>query len=457
MKEPTKKTVNPVEALEQNELKQPTLVSRKLFQLSLVVLPYGSYVGMLGLFVVLVSLLVRFRQPALDLLTRNGLLLVSGLMILSACFAEHRGEAFLQLANFLPYFLFFSMLPYVMDSLARLERVAIALVIGAIPLNVISAGEYLLKSPRLPQSLQQISLIEWIRAAPHKGRAMVTFDHPNAMASYLVVVFGLGLGLTLAGASGARADGETTGAGEGKRAGGDTRSAQASQRPVVTRLIYIATFLNLVGIFCSGSRNAWMLAVVQLLLFSLYVKFNRALLIGSLTGILAVVGSAAWLGIGGRTLIAQSWTNDPRSTIWSIALRMSQERPWLGWGLGNYKFLYKAYLSPDLQNLPRFRTISHPHNLWLLLSSEAGILVTIMLTLLIGYICFAGVRLWRSQQLEVYSNAILLGYLLGFLGCVGFALFDITFFDARVNVVNWLLITGIYVASFRLKHPEHPH
>lgn len=441
--------MNPPKASEQNQVRQPPLISRRLFQLSLVVLPYGSYVGMLGLFVVLVSLLVRLRQPALDLLTRNGLLVVSGLMILSACFAEYRGEAFLQLANFLPYFLFFSMLPYVMDSLARLERVAIALVIGAIPLNVISAGEYLLKSPRLPPSLQQIPLIEWIRAAPHKGRAMVTFDHPNAMASYLVAVLGLGLGLTLARA-GARADGETAGAGQGGR-GGDPRSAEASQRPTLNRLIYLATFLNLVGIFCSGSRNAGILAVVQLLLFSLCVKFNRALLIGSLAGILAVVSSAAWLGIGGRTLIAQSWTNDPRSTIWSIALRMSQERPWWGWGLGNYKFLYKAYLSPDLQNLPRFRAISHPHNLWLLLSSEAGILVMTALTLLIGYICFKGVRLWRSQQLEVSDNAILLGYLLGFLGCVGFALFDITFFDARVNVVNWLLMTGIYVASFRLK------
>ena len=70
--------------------------------------------------------------------------------------------------------------------------------------------------------------------------------------------------------------------------------------------------------------------------------------------------------------------------------------------------------------------------------------IMVLLTLLIGYICFGGVQRWRSQTLETAGNAILLGYLLGFLGCVGFALFDITFFDARVNVVNWLLITGLY-------------
>ena len=438
MKVPTKETVDRVES-------PPPPFVRQLFPASLMVLPYGSYVGMLGLFVVLVSLLVKLRRPALNLLTRNGLLLISALMILSACFADNRGEAFLQLANFLPYFLFFAMLPYVMDSLARLEQVAIALVLGAIPLNIISAGEYLLKSPRLPPALQQIPLIEWIRSAPHKGRAMVTFDHPNAMASYLVAVLGLGLGLTLARVAGGGTGSEPGGTGsEAGGTGGDTRSAQASQRPIRNRVIYLATGLNLVGIFCSGSRNALILAVVQLLLFSLCVKFNRTLLLGALAGLVAVVGSAAWLGIGGRTLIAQSWATDPRLTIWQIALRMTQERPGLGWGLGNYKFLYKAYLSPELQNLPRFRSISHPHSLWLLLSCEAGIPVMVLLTLLIGYICFGGVQRWRSQTLGTAGNAILLGYLLGFLGCVGFALFDITFFDARVNVVNWLLITGLY-------------
>jgi hypothetical protein len=35
------------------------------------------------------------------------------------------------------------------------------------------------------------------------------------------------------------------------------------------------------------------------------------------------------------------------------------------------------------------------------------------------------------------------GYGLGFLACTLFALFDIAFFDARVNVLGWLMLAGL--------------
>ena len=39
-------------------------------------------------------------------------------------------------------------------------------------------------------------------------------------------------------------------------------------------------------------------------------------------------------------------------------------------------------------------------------------------------------------------------YLPGILeAVVGFALFDVTFYDARINVVHWVLLTGLYALT----------
>jgi hypothetical protein len=48
-------------------------------------------------------------------------------------------------------------------------------------------------------------------------------------------------------------------------------------------------------------------------------------------------------------------------------------------------------------------------------------------------------------QTKSPDREILWGYLFAFGGCVAFALFDVTLYDARINVVNWLLLGGIYL------------
>jgi hypothetical protein len=397
----------------------------RLLRFSVASLPYLYYISLLGVAGVMAFLLRTFRQTALDAFTRYSLLAISLLMIVSAVGAFDRGEAFLQLANFLPFFLLFAILPFLLNSFSRLERVAFDLLLTSIPINVIAFFEYLLKSPRLPGEIRRIPIIHWIRSAPHKGRAMVMFDHPNALASYLVLILGLGLGLIL------------------------QRSAQnrqnldpEEQSPSPSWLLYGATFLNLVGIFSSGSRNGILVAVIQLLLFSLCVKASRAILLAGVFSVFSIVLGAALFGIGGRALSLVDWSHDPRVGVWRIAFQLIQERPWLGWGLGNFKFLYLLRRTP--QDHPQ---AFHPHNFWLLLSSEAGILVMLLLTVLVGYICFRAVKALLVKQFSPSQSGILLGYVLAFGGCVAFALFDVTFYDARINIINWILLAGLYSAT----------
>ncbi|NJO42763.1 MAG: O-antigen ligase family protein [Cyanobacteria bacterium CRU_2_1] len=416
----------------------PTLQSYYwLLQVALVGLLYLSYVGIAGLLTITLSLFAKFKRTALDPLTRNGLLWMTGLLLLSCVFAENRPEAFLQLANFLPYFLYFAVIPFVLRGTERLERLALTLVIATIPINTIALIEYLLRSEFIPRSIRRIPFIRWVRDRPHAGRSMVMFDHPNWLASYLVLILGLGLGLILYHSLCQRS----------------ALSSQLSPKP----LLYLGTFFCLVGIFCTGSRNGLIVAVSQLALLALCTRSNRTLLSAGLVGITSILAGAAWLGIGRRSLSLLSWLNDPRQRTWGIAIDLIRERPWLGWGLGNYKLQYPARLlaqypkciaeqQSDTVNV-LCANVTHPHNFWLLLASEAGLIVAIGFTLWVGYLCFRAVKLLISKQLTPPDSAILLGYGFAFWSCIVFAFFDVTLYDARVNAIDWTVLAGLYAAT----------
>lgn len=451
------------------------LFHEQLFRVSLASLPYLVYVSCFGLFVVLIHLLRRFKRLALDSFTGLSLLVVSGLMVLSAVFAYDRGEAFLQLSNFLPFFLWFGTLPFLLRTIHHMEQVAIALVIATIPINLISLGEYLLKAPWLPREIRRIPWIRWVRSAPHKGRAMVMFDHPNAMASYLVLILGLGLGLILRQAVMRRqqdnpqqdkpqqdksqkiqtVQGEFAEPLDGVATPQETSADSQTDRgnrpgflKLVERhqvaLIYAGTFLNLLGLFCSGSRNGLLVAATQLVVFALLVKANRTVLISAVVGLSGFLAGALLLGIGGRSLSLAAWADDPRVGVWKIALDLIQERPWLGWGLGSYKLLYPPRLID-----PEYPEIFHPHNFWLLLAVEVGIPVMILMTVLVGSICYRAVLKLLTLPIDRGDRAIVLGYGFAFWGCIAFALFDVTLYDVRINALNWALLAGLHAFSHR--------
>lgn len=399
--------------------------AQRIFDLSLLSLPYLIYLSLAGLIGVMLFLLSTFRQTAIDRLTQISLLVLGGLLILSSLVAIDRGEALLQLANFLPFFLLFAVLPFLFKGVEQLEQTAFLLVLTAIPLNIISLFEYFLKAPGLPRQIRRIPFVKWVRSAPHKGRAMVVFDHPNWFASYLVLMLGLGLGLVLHYAM-------------------QSRHQPAPLHPrqrLLKRIVVAATFLNLVGIFCSGSRNGLVVAVLQLAIFALLVK-GRAIAFAGFAGLIGLVSVVAIRGIGGRSLSLTEWADDPRIGVWQIAIDLMRERPWLGWGLGSYKLLYPSRLID-----PEYPNVFHPHNFWLMLGCETGWPFMVLFTLLIGWLCYQTTRALMQGQIKFPDREILWGYLLAFGGCVAFALFDVTLYDARINVVNWVVLGGIYLYS----------
>ena len=383
------------------------------------------------------SMLLRFRRVAITRWMQVGLGAIAMLMVLSTVTAYDRTEAFLHLWNFVPFFLLFAILPFVLTQTERLERLALDLVLVSVPINLYALIQYIAKLRAIPRDIRQIPFVRWLRQTPHRERALTVFEHPNTLASFLVVILALGLGVIIQ-----RSLVQQTGTPTGR---------DRSFPRVSTPVLYAITYFNLVGIFCSGSRNGILIAVLQIALvnlFMLVILNSRVALWLGLAGLGAVATAIASIGLGGRSLSWDIFANDPRIGVWQVAIDLIQERPWLGWGLGNFKFLF-AERAIGTTDLPM---VVHPHNIWLLLWVESGVFVMLGMTLMIGYVYYQGLAtLWRDWQNGRRQSGILLGYLLAFGSVTMFALFDVTLYDARINILNWFLLAAIYASSHAIE------
>jgi hypothetical protein len=414
-----------------------------LLRVSLLILPYLTVLSLLGLVVLMID--VFRRNGAAIAHSRLGKALLGlGLLMVLGCFgAEHKSEAFLQLANYLPLFGLFICLQFVLTGPRQLEQIAADLVRMAIPLNLIGILEFGLKSARkLPLKLPagwDWQLLGW--PGPHDPHRVVSlFLHPNFFAAYLILILGLGLGLVL----------KIANSPLGHRPGW-VGADPLPQRWVGWQkwLIFGGTFLNLGGIFCSGSRNAMIVALLQLLLFGLCLKGNRRIRLGIMVGLAVLAVAVGIYGLGGRQISFQSFSADPRLGVWRISWGLILERPWWGWGMGNFKFLYPARIIDS--NYP---FIAHPHNFWLLTAVESGIPAMLVFSALVGYLCYRGISALIWAGLPDSERAMLLGYVFAFGGCIAFALFDVTLFDIRINVLNWFMLAGIGVFSRSSPQPN---
>ncbi len=445
--------------------------NQSLFIVSIASLPYLFYASMVGILVVLGRLIRTDRSPRLDGVTQSCIGAIALLLILSATHAYNPGEARLQLAHFLPYLLLFAYLPGLLRSLETLENLAIALVLATVPINVVAIVEFILKAPFLPKAVQSLPWIEALRKAPHKGRAMVMFDHPNVMASYLVMVLGLALGLLLVQLNYGAAQRQTV---TRQRAVTDDPSISRSSSSPSTEpdgfapgfspsfLLLWAIGLMLIGLFCTGSRNGLAIALSQLVMFGIAARSHRRMGVAIALTIGAMAIAVLSIGLGKRNISIFNLSDDPRLGVWTIALDLMRERPWLGWGLGNFKLLYPPRLID-----PDYKDIFHPHNIWLLLGTEGGIPVMILTSVMVGFICYRVVRYGfsmagrsghdssgRTSESDASGRAIALGYLLAFWGCLGFALFDVTFYDVRINALNWTVLAALYTLPYILQKPD---
>lgn len=387
--------------------------------LCLAILPYfmyGSIVGCVGL---MVWRLGRQPQAMLQLLHRSGFLVLAALLVISSSLAVYRQEAWLQLANFLPYFLLWGALVLHLradpNPWRSLSHWAWMLVKTTLPVALLALVEYAIKHQAPNTSLTDTALWQWLYTG-NLGhlRSYSVFDYPNTLANYLVMVMGLTVGLLL-----------------------KEVAAPTVRRYPERSLVLVGTLpLLLAALYCSGSRNGYLVATVLLLLSVCGARRHPWIRRLGWVGLGAIAVVTIFLGLEGRR---PSWawvTDDPRIAVWQLAWDLTRESPWWGHGLGSYKLLYDG-------SVPGHDFVAHAHNIWLMLTAEAGIPAMVVFTVAIGLICYRGIRRMLALT-DAPKRSLVLGYSFCFLASVLFSLFDVTLFDARINIVGWLSLAILY-------------
>ncbi len=117
-------------------------------------------------------------------------------------------------------------------------------------------------------------------------------------------------------------------------------------------------------------------------------------------------------GIFSQAFASPRWQagGETRIVIWLTSLEMIRERPWLGWGGGNFTYVYPTMKSDIVLNDPRYqpyagRWTNAAHNEALHFWGETGI---VGLFLLIIICAIAVKRYWERLSVTNYGNAVIL-------------------------------------------------
>jgi O-antigen ligase len=228
--------------------------------------------------------------------------------------------------------------------------------------------------------------------------------------------------------------------------------ALASKMLFLKIFFMISTVLCLAAIVMVNSRSALVASAFGLFIVAVFQRgrWMWISIIGGAAGLLALDG------IRGFSLLlkfAQAPQCDPRQPLWAAAARLWSEHPLLGYGMHNYRELYRdrieSFALPACSMVDG-RLTPWPHNLFLELLSSQGVVGALPFAVLIAW----GVaRSYRTARYVDDADRLLAVGLLGSFGAFIFAsLIELTFLRYWVVIMVATLI-GLAAA---LKQPSTP-
>jgi O-antigen ligase len=409
-------------------------------QWGLFLFPIFPLLGVVGLALTLFSVWKQQFRTIIQRPINQGFAILSLWLIFTSCFAFQPAEAFLGLANFLPFFAAFAAFHVLIQTPAQLRQLAWLLVLPAAVVLLLGFGQLFWGWSGLVQ-LQ--GLFGWVIEPQGNpvGRMASVFMYANILAAYLLIIFILALGLWL-------------------------ETYQILRTSFWVPVIYwvrigflsVVVSSSAIALILTDSRNAWIITLLSCFAFALYQGWRWLVAI-----VTSIAGAIFWSAFGPspvrewlRTIVPaffwarltdQLYPDRPvalmRTTQWHFAELMTQQRPWLGWGLRNFTPLYKEQTQVWL---------GHPHNLFLMLTAETGIPATLLFCGLVTWGIVQAIQTLRGRFYPRWQDRLILfTYLVAFGSCILFNLADVTIFDARVNTLGWLLFSAICGVAFKSK------
>ncbi len=396
----------------------PPPLGWRCFQLGLLLLASSAFLAGLLLFVALVLGSLRRSNPLAD--GANRVLLVAALLMVLGAFGSTSGWlAWVGLGNWLPFFwAFWGYQPYLGEAPAR-RRVALMLVAGTVPVILTGLGQ-LWWGWRGPfQVLGGLIIWHLHPGGNPEGRLAGLFDYANIAGAWLALIWPLLLAALL----------------------------QRGLRPWA-RAVVLAMAVSLVAaVFLTDSRNAWGALLLALPLVTgpvswpwLLPLLGVAVLVVSLA---SVPGLPPLLQVPARQLVPESiWARlsdlqygaerplaITRLAQWGTAVQLIGERPWLGWGAAAFSLIYP-------QRTGHWH--GHPHNLPLDLALSHGLPVAVLVVGLVLWLMGRGLRGGMVRG-PLFDRA----WFAAVLVLVTMHATDMPYFDSRINIAGWVLLSGL--------------
>jgi O-antigen ligase len=381
------------------------------------------------LFMLLLAVITLFRHgwQAIATPVIRAYFWLSLWMIFTTIIAFNLPTAAGGLANFLPYFLLAAITSFIIRTPIQFIHFLWLLVLSSILVSGFGILQAILDRPDwiFPKVIFDSYPIP-MGFSPDR-RIQSFFGHFNETAAYLLMILPIAFHFAL----------------------GKVKSISKSQRAIAA----IALALGTCVLILTGSRNAWMLAILGSIALALY--YRQWKLVAGFGFVLLIMGWAVFgykFGLGGealRSLLPEGFVNrlasavDPkladyastadRLNAWQLALSLISQHPIQGWGLRNFPLIAES-MGYDLHGLP------HEHNLFLAIAVGSGI------PALLGFVGIIGWTIWTSLKsaiaketegmMVVVAISVILFLLTGWL--------DLVLYEPRLSILLWYLLGSMY-------------
>ncbi len=318
------------------------------------------------------------------------------------------GSSFKKMCVFVCFMLSYFVVKNTLGSQALVHRCISALIASSVAVSLIG----------LYQNFFGTLAEKWLDKTVFteiKGRVVSTFENPNVLGEYIILIFPLILAMMI-------------------------RTKRANARTGY----FAAAVVNCACLVFTWSRGAWLGFLLSLILF-FAVSGKHFLTTGILS--LPIVGVVLYFAMD--TPILHRFTNlsDSSSSyrfhIWRGVLRMLDDVGLHGIGIGEgaFRLVYPAYSLSGIEAAP------HSHNLFLQITVETGIFS--LIAFLIFMFFYMQCSLGFCKNAIMSSNKIVcIGIYAGIFAFLVQGLTDYVWYNYRIFLLFWMLL-GLGLAHVR--------
>ncbi len=416
-----------------NKIKTENL-AENLFLLGIFLLASAMSIGII---LILISSIIYISNSKENLLKDKWaifLILISVFMLISSIYQTYNQAnkdliewdislTWIGLLNWIPFFyLFISTKNFVATSTQR-YKVGISLLSGSIPVLITGFGQYFLNWHGPIKFLN--GLITWYLKPiePHLGLSGL-FSNQNYAGTWMALIWPFSLGLFFI-----------------NKENINKRLTSLIFVFLFTFAIILTTSRNaLIGLLISipimlGIKSLLLILTLTLILFSIFYLQSSFSFLEEVTNFLSKIFPPQFFAKFDKSNLINIFEYR-RINLWKDSINLISTRPLFGLGAASFPLLYDLYYQTESY------TEQHTHNLFLEISAGYGFIVSSLIFLFFLSIIFFSVRnfflAFNRGKDSIIDRSWIASTIVIFLSQIN----DITYYDGRISVVFWILLSG---------------